>query len=86
MKAFNTTFGGTLIGGQVAGQPLDVFLAADDAAAKATVAGLVEAGGLRAIDAGPLRRARQLEGLGFLHITLQFTLDTGFATAVKILP
>ena len=26
--------------------------------------------GLRAIDAGPLRRARELEALGFLQITL----------------
>ena len=30
VKAFNTTFAGTLVEGQVAGQPLDVFLASDD--------------------------------------------------------
>jgi predicted dinucleotide-binding enzyme len=30
VKAFNTTFAGTLVEGQVAGQPLDVFLAGDD--------------------------------------------------------
>ena len=30
VKAFNTTFAGTLIDGQVAGQPLDGFLAGDD--------------------------------------------------------
>jgi 8-hydroxy-5-deazaflavin:NADPH oxidoreductase len=40
---------------------------------------------LRAIDTGPLERARQLEGLGFLHITLKQTLGTGFGSAVKIL-
>jgi predicted dinucleotide-binding enzyme len=28
-------------------------------------------GGLRAINVGPLERARELEGLGFLGITLQ---------------
>jgi 8-hydroxy-5-deazaflavin:NADPH oxidoreductase len=85
VKAFNTTFAGTVLAGQVAGQPLDVFIAGDDAEAKAAVAQLVEAGGLRAIDVGPLRRARQLEGLGLLHMALQFTLGTGFASAIKIL-
>ena len=85
VKAFNTTFAATLVAGQVAGQPLDVLIAGDDAQAKATVAQLVEAGGLRAVDAGPLHRARQLEGLGLLHITLQTTLGTGFGSAVKIL-
>ena len=34
-KAFNTTFAGTLVEGQVGGQPLDVFVASDDADAKA---------------------------------------------------
>ncbi|WP_020574062.1 NADPH-dependent F420 reductase [Actinopolymorpha alba] len=86
VKAFNTTFAGTLTVGTVAGQPLDVFLAGDDADAKARVAGLVEAGGLRPLDAGPLARSRYLEGLGLLHITLQFTLGTAFGSAVKILP
>ncbi len=85
VKAFNTTFAGTLVAGQVGGQPLDVFIAGDDAQAKATVAQLINAGGLRAIDAGPLHHARQLEGLGLLHITLQNTLNTGFGSAVKIL-
>lgn len=84
VKAFNTTFAGTLVAGHVAGQPLDVYLAGDDDAAKATVAELVTAGGLNAIDAGALDRARQLEALGFLGIQLQFRLDTGFATAWKL--
>jgi 8-hydroxy-5-deazaflavin:NADPH oxidoreductase len=85
LKAFNTTFAGTLVAGQVAGQPLDVFIAGDDAEAKATVSRLVTDGGLRAIDVGPLRRARQLEGLGLLGITLQGPLGTGFMSAWKIL-
>ena len=85
VKAFNTTFAGTLVAGQVAEQSLDVLIAGDDADAKATVSQLVESGGLRAIDAGALERARQLEALGLLHIALQFTRNTGFATAVKLL-
>jgi 8-hydroxy-5-deazaflavin:NADPH oxidoreductase len=85
VKAFNTTFAGTLAaGGEVAGQPLDVFIASDDDA-KQTVAGLVEDVGLRAVDAGPLRRARQLEALGYLHMGVQEPLGTGYASAVKIL-
>ncbi len=84
VKAFNTTFAGTLGSGEVDGQQLDVFLAGDDEDAKATVTRLVEAGGLRAIDAGPLRRARQLEHLGFLHMALQDKLGTGFGSAVKV--
>ena len=82
--AFNTTFAGTLVEGAVGGQPLDVFLASDDDDAKAVLAGLIEAGGLVAIDAGPLHRAQQLEGLALLGITLQFRLGTGFGTAWKL--
>lgn len=85
VKAFNTTFAGTLVTGQVAGQPLDVLIAGDDATAKTTLFELVTAGGLRAIDAGPLTRARQLEGLGFLGIQLQFTQNTNFTSAWKFL-
>ena len=55
VKAFNTTFAGTLLAGQVAGQPLDVFIAGDDADAKSKVSQLVTDGGMRAIDAGPLQ-------------------------------
>ena len=52
VKAFNTTFAGTLVEGEVGGQPLDVFIAGDDDGAKGTVAQPVRAGGLNAIDAG----------------------------------
>lgn len=85
VKAFNTTFAQTLVAGTVAGQPLDVFIAGDDAEAKATISQLVEAGRLRAIDVGPLSRARQLEGIGFLGITLQGPLGTHFMSAWKLL-
>ncbi len=85
VKAFSTTFAGTLVAGQVAGQPLDVFIAGDDADAKSTLSQVIEAGGLWAIDAGSLQRARQQEALGLLRMALQFTLNTGFGSAVKIL-
>ncbi len=85
VKAFNTTFAGTLVAGQVAGQPLDVLLASDDADAKAVVSRLVEDGGQHAIDAGPLARAHELEAVGYLHMALQQPLDTGFGSAVKVI-
>jgi 8-hydroxy-5-deazaflavin:NADPH oxidoreductase len=62
LKAFNTNFAGTL--------PTTVLIAGDDADAKSLLAGIVTAGGLRAVDAGSLRRARELEALGFLQLTL----------------
>jgi predicted dinucleotide-binding enzyme len=86
VKAFNTTFAPTLVGGNVAGQKLDVFLAGDDDAAKQKVSELVESGGLRPLDAGPLRRARQLEQLMFLNIALQERLGLGYQGAIKVLP
>ena len=85
VKAFNTTFAGTLTEGQVGGQPLDVFLASDDEGAKDVVSQLVRDGGLRPVDAGPLARAHELEALGFLHMALQGPLGTGFASTVKVL-
>jgi NADPH-dependent F420 reductase len=84
VKAFNTTFGRTLESGEAGGEQLDVFVAGDDPDAKRKVIALVEAGGLRPIDAGPLRRARQLEHLGFLHIVLQEPLGAGFGSALKL--
>jgi 8-hydroxy-5-deazaflavin:NADPH oxidoreductase len=84
VKAFNTTFANTLREGAVAGQQLDVFIAADDEDAKAAVARLAEDGGLRPIDAGPLARARELEAAGLLHMGAQGTLGTGFGSALKI--
>ena len=85
VKAFNTTFAGTLGAGEVAGQPLDVLIAADDEDAKATVSQLVSDAGLRPVDAGPLKRARELEALGYLHMAIQQPLGTNFTSTVKLL-
>ena len=85
VKAFNTTYAGTLVAGQVDGKPLDVFIAGDDADAKAKVAQLATDGGLRPVDTGPLSRARQIEGMQLLHIVTQGTLGTNWGSAIKIL-
>ena len=70
LKAFNTTFAGTLAAGTVGPLTTTVLIAGDDADAKSTLAGVVTSGGLKAIDAGSLKRARELEALGFLQLTL----------------
>jgi 8-hydroxy-5-deazaflavin:NADPH oxidoreductase len=85
VKAFNTTFAGTLVAGEVAGQALDVLIAGDDDEAKRKVASLVQAGGLRPLDVGPLKRARQLEQVGLFHMAVQDQLGSGFASTVKLL-
>jgi predicted dinucleotide-binding enzyme len=85
VKAFNTTFAGTLVEGAVAGQPLDVFLAGDDEAAKDAVKQLAADGGLRPIDAGPLALAHHIEALGYLNMAIQPGLGTNYASAVKVL-
>ena len=70
LKAFNTTFAGTLTSGTVGPLTTTVLIAGDDAEAKSTLAGIVTSGGLKAVDAGSLSRARELEALGFLQLTL----------------
>lgn len=70
IKAFNTTFAGTLAAGSVGPLTTTVLIAGDDVDAKATLADVVTAAGLQAIDAGSLKRAREMEALGFLQISL----------------
>ncbi|TNM32291.1 NADPH-dependent F420 reductase [Streptomyces sedi] len=85
VKAFNTCFAGPLLGGRVAGLPLDVLIAGDDAGARQRVAAFAAAGGLNPLDVGPLRRARELEALGFLHMASQERLGLNWSSAVKFL-
>ncbi|WP_199422207.1 NADPH-dependent F420 reductase [Actinotalea solisilvae] len=70
LKAFNTTFAGTLATRSIGDATTTVLIAGDDADAKAVVADVVRGGGLEAVDAGALKRARELEALGFLQLTL----------------
>ena len=89
VKAFNTTFAGTLAAGEVAGEQLDVLVAGDDDAAVRAVTEFASAGGLKPIVVGPLRRARQLEQVGFLHILLsanEALPEFQWNSAVKFVP
>src|SRR6202789_2071640 len=86
LKAFNTLFASALVAGWVGGLPLDVFLAGDDARAKSLVAALVTDGGMRPVDTGPLRRARELEAFQLLHMTLQGPLGLDWTSSLQLLP
>jgi predicted dinucleotide-binding enzyme len=66
VKAFNTIFREVL----AADGPLDVFMAGDDAQAKASVSAFVESLGLRPRDVGDLSMAHWLEGAGLLSVGL----------------
>ncbi len=70
VKAFNTTFAATLAAGTVGPLTTTVLIAGDDADAKSTLVGVFTSGGLDVIDAGSLKRARELEAVGFLQLTL----------------
>lgn len=70
LKAFNTTFAATLAAKKVGENTTTVQIAGDDANAKAALSAAITAGGVGAIDAGSLSRARELEAVGFLQISL----------------
>jgi 8-hydroxy-5-deazaflavin:NADPH oxidoreductase len=84
VKAFNTIFAGTLPAGNVAGQPLDVFIAGDDESANEVVAGLAKDGGLNPVKVGGLVRARELEAMLMLGIAAQQPLGYGFNSAWRL--
>ncbi len=84
VKAFNTIFAqhyGT--GLMVNGQPIQTFVAADDASARATVKALAAEIGLEPVDAGPLANARYLEPIGFLNIQFGYAFGQGTEIAPR---
>jgi hypothetical protein len=40
---------------------------------------------MRAIDTGALRRAREIEALGYLHMAVQDALGSSYGSAVKLI-
>jgi 8-hydroxy-5-deazaflavin:NADPH oxidoreductase len=87
VKAFNTQFSHILAAGPVEGHPLDVFLAGDDAQAKARVSAFIESLGLRPMDTGQLPMARTLEHLALLSLGLvaHSVKNTNFSLGVSLL-
>ena len=70
VKAFNTLPCDVLAAGSIESRPLDVFIAGDDAQAKAQVSTLIESLGRHPMDAGPLPMARALENATLLQLGL----------------
>ena len=87
VKAFNTVFANVLTAGTTEGRPLDVFIAGDDAQAKAGVSVFIESLGLRPMDAGQLPMARALENAALLQLGLmtQSLKHTNFALGISTL-
>ncbi|WP_394771274.1 NADPH-dependent F420 reductase [Lacisediminihabitans sp.] len=85
LKAFNTNFAATLHSGRVGEEGTTVIVAGDDVDAKAALIGALAGSGVAAVDGGSLRRARELEALGFLQLTLaageKTSWTSGFALA-----
>ncbi|MEC3994093.1 NAD(P)-binding domain-containing protein [Actinacidiphila sp. DG2A-62] len=87
VKAFNTLFSHVLAAGPAEGRPLDVFIAGDDAQAKAHVSAFVESLGLRPWDTGALSMARALENVGLMELGLMnhSVKHTDFSLGITLL-
>ena len=84
VKAFNTLFASHQADPIAQGVQLDGYVAADDDAARAVVLELVESIGLTPVAVGPLVRARQLEGLAFLNISLNIANGGSWQSGWKL--
>lgn len=84
LKAFNTNFAATLASGTNGDAPTTVLIAGDDVEAKNTLAGIIRAAQLTAIDAGALSRARELEAVGFLQLTLAASEKIGWTGGFNV--
>jgi predicted dinucleotide-binding enzyme/ketosteroid isomerase-like protein len=87
VKAFNTHNSHVLAAAPVERRPLDVFIAGDDARAKARVSAFIESLGLRPMDTGPLTMARTLEHACMLWLCLMThsVKHTNFSIGVSLL-
>ena len=82
VKAFNTIFAQLLPTEAREGRdPVQVFVAGDDEAAKKTVSDLVSKGGFQPVESGPLSNSRYLEPLGEINIHFGFFLGWGTSAA-----
>jgi 8-hydroxy-5-deazaflavin:NADPH oxidoreductase len=70
VKAFNTLPSDVLVAGSIDGRPVDVFIAGDDAQAKARVSAFIDSLGMHPMDAGALPMARALENATLMQLGL----------------
>jgi NADPH-dependent F420 reductase len=67
IKAFSTLGAETMLDPKLAGGPVTVPIVGEDRAAKQRIVALAQEIGLEAVDVGPLRHARIIEGLHYLR-------------------
>ncbi len=84
VKAFNTTGANNMENPDYGKDRIVMFIAGDDAAAKATVKKLAENLRFEPVDAGSLEQARLLEPLAMLWIHLAFKQSLGRNFAFKL--
>lgn len=84
LKAINTNFAPTLSAKRVGPNTTTVLVAGDDADAKQALIDAVTAGGVDAVDAGPLARAHELEAIGFLQIALASDEKIGWSAGFAV--
>jgi 8-hydroxy-5-deazaflavin:NADPH oxidoreductase len=85
VKAFNTLFASNQSDPVTEGVQLDGYVASNDEAARVKVLDLVASIGLNPVDVGPLARARQLEGLAFLNITMNMANGGNWHSGWKLI-
>ncbi|AQP48581.1 diguanylate cyclase [Tessaracoccus aquimaris] len=85
LKAFNTNFAATLESGKVGDATTTVLIAGDDQDAKQSLADIVDASGMKALDAGPLKRARELEAIGFQQLVLAASNQVGWTAGFAVI-
>ena len=87
VKAFNTVFAQVYAAQNpnIKGNKITVFFAADDKEAKNKVADLIIKMGFDAVDAGPLKAARNLEPMALLNISLGYGLGHGTSIGFSLL-
>jgi predicted dinucleotide-binding enzyme len=85
LKAFNTNFAATLHTGKVGDATTTVIVAGDDSEAKAALIGAIDGDLVTAVDGGSLKRARELEALGFLQMTLAVAGKTSWTSGFSLI-
>jgi predicted dinucleotide-binding enzyme len=84
VKAFNTIFATVQANPRAHVDRVDALFATDDAVTREAVATLIESMGFRPVWVGGLARARELEAMAFLNITLQMATGGNWATSYKL--
>jgi NADPH-dependent F420 reductase len=85
VKAFNTVLASLQANPNMYGTTLDALYATDDAHARKVMQELITSMGFRAVDAGPLAGARELEALAWLNIKLNASFNGSWTSSAVFL-